>query len=107
MVENSKMYILVKESLPLGFAMVSLAHSSLACFLKFKDNENMQDWLKNSFRKVVCAVSDEEFELAKSTPDHVLLTESNLDGMEVALAFCPRDEWPESFRKFKLWPSKI
>ena len=32
-----KMYILIRESVPLGVAMLAAAHDSLACFLKHKD----------------------------------------------------------------------
>lgn len=31
-----KMYILVKDSVPNGFAILAAAHASLACYLKFK-----------------------------------------------------------------------
>jgi len=37
-----KMYILIKESVPLGFALVASAHASLAAYLKFKDSEEMK-----------------------------------------------------------------
>ena len=32
-----KMYILIRESVPLGFAVLAAAHSSLAAYLKFRD----------------------------------------------------------------------
>ena len=40
-----KMYILIKESVPVGFAMVAAAHASLAAYLKFQDASEVQDWL--------------------------------------------------------------
>jgi hypothetical protein len=48
-------------------------------------------------------VSDAEFERAKAVEKHVCITESALDGAEVALAFCPRAEWPKMFRFFRLY----
>ena len=98
-----KMYILVKESMPLGFAMVASAHASLAGYLEFKDTPEVATWLAGPFRKTVCRVSDKEFENSKLVPDHVLLTESALAGQEVAIAFKPREEWPTSFKFFRLY----
>jgi hypothetical protein len=59
--------------------------------------------VRGPFHKAVCRVTDEEFAKAKETPDHVVLTESALDGQEVALAFKPRGEYPKAFRFFKLF----
>jgi len=97
------MYILIKESVPLGFALVAAAHASLAAYLKFKDAPEVAAWLAGPFRKTVCKVTDEEFEKAKETPDHVVLTESALDGQEVAIAFMPRADWPKAFKFYRLY----
>src|SRR5919205_714742 len=93
-----KMYILVRESVPTGFAILAAAHASLACYLKFRDTPEVAAWLSGPFYKVVCRVSDTEFEAAKAFDDHVVLTESGLGGAEVALAFRPRQEWPKAFK---------
>ena len=98
-----KMYILIKESVPLGVAMVAAAHASLAAYLAFKDAPEVQQWLAGPFFKAVCKVSPQEFEQAKSVADNVILTESALDGQEVAIAFKPREEWPKSFKFFRLF----
>ena len=60
-------------------------------------------WLAGPFYKVVCKVSDDEFERAKTLEDHVVLTESALGGQEVAIAFRPREKWPKSFRFLRLF----
>ncbi len=93
-----KMYILVRESVPQGFAMLGAAQASLAACLEFKDTPEVAAWLAGPFRKVICRVSDEGFERAKEHPDHVVLTESALQGQEVAIAFRPREEWATPFR---------
>jgi len=98
-----KMYILIRESVPTGFAMLAAAHASLACYLKFKDTPEVAEWLSGPFFKAICKVNDQEFERAKEFDDHVLLTESALDNQEVALAFKPREEWPKSFRFYRLY----
>jgi len=96
-----KMYILVKQSLPSHKAVV-IAHASLMGYLKYQDEPEMKEWLEKSFRKVVCEVSDLEFENAKLVEKCVVVTESSLGGAEVGLVFCPRNEWPTYFKYFKL-----
>lgn len=98
-----KMYILVKESVPVGFAVLATAHASLACYLKFRDSPEVQAWLAGPFYKVVCRVTAAEFEAAKHFVEHVILTESALDGAEVAIAFRPRAEWPKAFKFYRLY----
>jgi peptidyl-tRNA hydrolase len=98
-----KMYILIKESIPSGFAMLASAHASLACYLKFKDTSEIAEWLSGPFFKAICKVNDSEFEKAKETPDHIILTESALDNQEIAIAFKPREEWPKPFKFFRLY----
>jgi hypothetical protein len=97
------MYILVRESVPLGFAMLAAAHASLAAYLKYRDSAEVAEWLAGPFYKVVCKVTDAEFESAKTVPDSVVLTESRLDGQEMAIAFKPREEWPKSFKFYRLY----
>jgi peptidyl-tRNA hydrolase len=98
-----KMFILIRDSIPTGFALVAAAHASLACYLKFKDTPQVMQWLSGSFKKVVCRVTDHEFQKAKEFEDHVVLTESALDNQEVAIAFKPREEWPKAFRFYRLY----
>ncbi|TWT58062.1 hypothetical protein KOR42_14320 [Thalassoglobus neptunius] len=98
-----KMYILIRESVPTGFALVSASHASLAAYLKFKDAPEIEQWLSGPFHKTICKVNDTEFETAKSYDDCVVITESALDGQEVAIAFKPREEWPKPFRFYSLY----
>jgi peptidyl-tRNA hydrolase len=98
-----KMYILIRESVPTGFAIVAAAHASLACYLKFRDTKEVSEWLSGPFYKAVCKVNDKEFENAKTFEDYVVLTESALNNQEVALAFRPREEWPKPFKFYRLY----
>lgn len=100
---DMKMYILVKEDVPTGFAVLAAAHASLAAYLKFKDRPEMAEWLSGPFYKVVCRVNEKEFEQSKTFPDHVVLTEAALDNRETAAAFCPREEWPKPFQFYRLF----
>ena len=97
------MYILVKEDLPEGIPQVAIAHASLVCYLEWNEDPHMKDWLDNSFRKVVCKVNDKEFENAKKVAGCSIITESSLEGKEVALAFCPREDFPKMFKYYKLY----
>jgi len=98
-----KMYILVKESVPIGFALVAVSHASLAAYLEFQDTPEVQEWLSGPFYKTICKVNDTEFEKAKEIKDHVVITESALDNQEIALAFKPREEYPKSFKFLRLY----
>jgi peptidyl-tRNA hydrolase len=98
-----KMYIIVRDFVPVKFVPVITAHASLACYLRYKDNVEMHQWINSTFKKVVCKVNSTEFENAKKEENFVLLTESALENMEVCLAFCPRNEYSKQFKYFKMW----
>ena len=98
-----KMYILVRDDLPVGFSIVAAAHASLALYLKYKEDADLQNWLAHSFRKVICRVNAKEFDKAKAFEKHLVLTESSLGNREVAIAFCPREEWPKPFKFYQLF----
>ncbi|GGG32500.1 hypothetical protein GCM10011344_36810 [Dokdonia pacifica] len=98
-----KMYILIKDDIPEGFAILAAAHAALATYLKYKEDTDMQTWISSTFYKVVCKVNDKEFQKAKEFENHVVLTESALDHKEVAIAFKPREEWPKPFKFYKLY----
>ena len=99
------MYILLREGLAPGWAVLAAAHASLAAYLRFRDTPEVAEWVAGTFYKVVCQVTDAEFEQARGHEDHVVLTESALGGREVALAFKPRREWPRAFRFYRLYRS--
>ena len=96
-------FILIKESVPAGFAILAAAHASLAAYLKFKESPEVHQWLLGPFYKTVCKVNDKEFEKAKTFDDYVILTESSLDNKEVAIAFKPREKWPKPFKFYQLY----
>ena len=97
-----KMYILIHETVPVGFAVLAAAHASLACYLKYCNTAEVEEWLAGPFDKVICKVNDTEFEQARAFKDNVVLTESGLDNREVAIAFKPRAEWPKAFKFYRL-----
>lgn len=98
-----KMYVLIRSSVPTGFAILAAAHGALAAYFRFKNSPEVNEWLAGPFSKVICVVNDKEFENAKGVDDHVLITESALGDEEVALAFKPREEWPRAFKFLRLY----
>lgn len=60
---------------------------------------------KNSFKKVVVEATDEDFEKAKKYGDHVVITESSLEGKEVALAFAPMEKIPNFLKSLLFFGS--
>lgn len=98
-----RMYILIRDDVPQGFAILAAAHASLACYLEYRSHPDVSEWLSGPFYKVICRVGEGEWKKALEAGDHVVITESALEGREVALAFRPREEWPKAFRFFQLF----
>ena len=100
-----KMYICIKQDTAVGMAMNAAAHAGLMCHMKFCDDSDYLDWLDKSFKKVTCAVTDAEFAMLKTVPDHLVVTESRLDNAELAIVLKPRhdNDWPEFVNLLKLW----
>jgi len=98
-----KMYILIKDYVPLGFALVAASHASLAAYFKFKESPDVEQWISGPFYKTICKVNDKEFQKAKAFENHVVITESALENEEVAIAFKPRENWPKPFKYYRLY----
>lgn len=96
------MYILVKDTIPLGYQFVAVSHASLMCHLSYQNDFEYQQWLEKSFRKVVCVVTEEEFEKAKTYGDHLVITESTLGHTEIGLVFKPVTSIPKFFNYLRL-----
>ncbi len=102
-----KMYILILDNVPAGYAPVVAAHASLACWLEFSELQEtrdiIQDWRFYSFKKVVCKIEETDLKKFVDLPHYTVITESKLDDRTTALAFCPREEWPQVFKYLPLW----
>jgi len=98
-----KMYILIKEHVPNKHAIVAAAHASLACYLRFQNDKDMQEWISGPFNKVVCSVNENEMIQAKNHGYFVDIRESKLDDALIAVAFKPRKEWPSIFKSLNFW----
>ncbi len=98
-----KMYLLIHETVPLGYAMLAAAHASLAGYLRFIDHPDMKEWVSGRFDKVVCRADDLAFRRAKDLEGSLVLTESGLDDREVAVVLRPRQDWPKWVRFLPLY----
>lgn len=98
-----KMYILLKDSVPLGFAINSIGHGVLMAHFKWQKDEDYLIWLELSFKKVTCKVDLETFDKFKQFPDHVIVTESRLSNEEIALVFKPKNVFPVEFKELFLY----
>lgn len=101
--KNLKMYILILDWVDVGHAINSVGHAGLMGYLRWKHDPIMDEWLGNSFRKVTCKITTDEFERALKFDDFEIITELAFDGREVGLVFKPRYEWPKFFKYLKLY----
>lgn len=99
----SKMYIVVRRTVPDQFVPVICAHASLICFLKYKDDVRMIEWLANSFKKCVVSVDVEQWNEVVQCKDYCVVRESALGDGIVALVFAPRDDFEPVLKKLSLW----
>jgi len=100
-----KMYIGIKQDTPVGMAMNAAAHAGLMCHLEFNEDPDYNQWLRKSFKKVTCSVTDAEFAMLKGLDKHIVVTESRMDNAELAVVLCPRSDqdWPEFVNLLRLW----
>ena len=99
-----KMYIAVLDEFPDFMVPTLVAHSVLAAHLKFQENSDYNDWLTNSFRKVVLRVNPKEFSKIKELNDvHFGYELHTLEGRESCAVVCPRKETPNVLKFAKMW----
>ena len=100
-----KAYILVKDWVDSGHAVNSCAHAGYMMALQWNTSDPIiAEWLANSFKKVTCRVSEEQFEAAKKqASDWFVVTELAFDKQEVVLVFKPRETWPKFFNFLRLF----
>jgi hypothetical protein len=98
-----KMYIAIKEWVPTGHSLNTAAHAGLIGWMEFQHLPEVQEWLKDSFKKVTCVVSDEEFAELKKIENSKVITESRLGHEEVGIVLAPRKEWPPIMKTLRLW----
>jgi len=105
-VQPLKMYVLIKDWVDVGHSINSATHAGCAINKHWPEYSDpiMQEWYSDSFRKVTCKVTEEQFEKAKTFGDDwFVITELQFDKKEVILVLKPRREWPKFFKFLKLY----
>lgn len=91
-----RMYILVRESIPLGKAINSVAHGAIGANDLWQHIDEYQKWKALSYRKITCKVSDREMQVIyKSMKEHEIpyleQTENSLNGEHTLTVVFPID----------------
>ena len=98
-----KMYVMVREDIGTGHAVNCVGHATNYAQRDWVNDDMYARWAKYSRKKVTCKVTATQFESFKQYEDHILVSESVLNGTEVVLIFKPREIWPEAFKKARLF----
>lgn len=101
-----RLYIAVLDEFPDFMVPTLVAHSVLGAHLKFKDNDQYNRWLNDSFKKCVVRVSSKEFIKISLIPDVYLGHENNtLNGQKACAIPLPCDNHmlPNVLKFAKLW----
>ena len=107
--EASKMYVAVLDEFPDFMVPTLVAHSVLSAHIKFQDNDNYNQWLKNSFKKCVVRVNQKEFDKISQLENvHLGHEVHTLDGKPSCVVVCPmqNDDNPKALKFAKLWKPK-
>jgi hypothetical protein len=103
-----KQYLVLRPSISPAVACIAVGHGVLGSYLKWKDETIVQDWISGKygpFYKVICQARDlNEWEAIKKWPNNIIITESNLDNLDICAAFKPF-EWSKGsiFNELKLY----
>lgn len=110
MIDNKKLklYVIIPDSVPDDWAPLVATHGPLGFYLVHNCNGLVQAWVRDSYKKVVCKVSDSQFEHLKTfcileKVPHLVTTESGLDNKEVSLVVGPTTEQKHWLRSLKMW----
>lgn len=106
----SKMYICVRDDFPDFMTPTLVAHSTLRHHLSLCEDDQYEDWLRNSFKKCVIRVNKKEFEkIGKLSETHQMrITKSwennTLNGEVSCITVVANDSNIPNVLKFaKLW----
>lgn len=101
-----KQYIVLRHEISPAVAAIGVGHGVLASYLKWQNDPIVREWVHGIFYKVICqAENREEWELIKKWQyDKIIMTESSLDNLEIAVVFKPI-VWTKShiFNDLKLY----
>ena len=100
-----KLYIAVLDEVPDHMVPVLVAHAVLGAHIDFNGSHpSYEEWLRDSFRKVLLKVNYKEF-LKIQALDNVFLAHENtvLNGEKSCAVVSPRTEYPNVLKFAKMW----
>lgn len=102
-----KMYIAVLDEVPCHMVPTLVAHTVINAHRQFEGTYNYQQWLANSFKKVVVSVNRKEFEKIAELQDiYGGYENTTLDGQVSCIVVNPRQENPKVLTFAKMWKPK-
>lgn len=105
--ENSRLYIAVRDDVPDYIVPTLVAHTMLGAHLEFYNNvESYDEWLFSSFKKCVVRVNLKEFNKISGIPGTYLGHENKtLGGLKSCAIPIPvhNDDLPNVLKFAKLW----
>lgn len=107
--QKIKQYIVLRPEISPPLACIGVGHGVLAAYLKWKDDQIVKDWVGGIFYKCICqAQSFKEWNAIKNwKEDKIVITESSVDNLEIALIFKPIPYVKGSiFNELKLYDGK-
>lgn len=106
-----KMYIAVLDKVPDNIVPTLVAHAVLSAHLKFNEqanNTDYQDWLVNSFRKVVISVNQKEFDKISQLDCHLAFESTVLDSENCCAVVYPlQNDIPNVLKFAKMWQVRM
>lgn len=100
-----RMYILVKD-FPPSVAINSAVHGGMSAYASWNGEEDFDGWFENSFRKITCKVTPEQFEviekcILKTGLKKIEQIENRIGGAHVLTVVYPFDATLPEYKPFK------
>ena len=103
-----KLYIAVLDEFPDYMVPTLVAHSVISAHLLFEHDYLYQQWLNESFKKVVVRVNQKEFNKISQLPNvHLGHENKTLGGQKSCVVVCPTTSIPNVLKFAKLWKPNI
>jgi len=105
------MYVLVKNTAPIGLGINACSHIGYLAARKF-ENRITNEWEQKSFKMITCLVTPSEFDICVNSisevnGNYVIFREPDWNNEELSVAFEPRYTYPSIFKTLKLHPGLV
>lgn len=109
--DSLAMYVIVKDTAPIGLGINACTHAGYLAGKQFKGQVH-SDWEKHSFRKRTCLVTPEEYDecikaIKAVNGNYLEFIENDWGNQALSAAFEARYSFPSIFKKIRLHPGMI